>query len=314
MSGKNSMLFHKPLEPMLAVDCPEPFDSGDHLFEVKWDGYRCLAYCDGDVKLFSRNRKELTSNFPEIAAALKQMPARCILDGELIAFAADQRPSFSLLQSSFKGKAGIATSYAVFDLLYLDDRYLLGLPLVERRSLLMSALDGLPPGRVFLSKAVEGSGIGFFHAVEELNLEGIMAKRKDSVYLPGKRSRAWLKIKRRLETAAVIVGYVPDPSGFKSLILGQYDQGRLVYVGSVGTGFSQQDKGILRKGMAAIESPCPLVDPPAIPGAVWVKPVLAARITYLEYTDTRRLRQASFAGLIPGAGKEECGVPWQNSL
>lgn len=308
------MYFPKLLEPMLAVEHTQPFDSEDHLFEIKWDGYRCLAYCDGGVKLLSRNKKDLTARFPEVAAALSRVPFRCILDGELVALTADQRPSFSLLQSKFKGKSGIMGHYAVFDLLYLDDRYLLELPLVERRALLVSSLEGYFPAPIFLSKAVEKQGIRFFQAVAALDLEGMLAKRKDSIYLPGKRSRAWLKIKRRQETCAVIVGYVPEPYGIKSLILAQYDQERLVYVGSVGTGFSQKDKAVLREGLQGIQAPCPLADPPAIPGAVWVKPVLVARVTYLEYTGGSRLRQASFEGLKPDAGKEECTVPWHSSL
>ncbi|HHX01940.1 MAG TPA: ATP-dependent DNA ligase [Firmicutes bacterium] len=308
------MLFHKLIEPMLAVDHPQPFDSNDYLYEVKWDGYRCMAYCDGDVKLFSRNQKELTHRFPEIADALRQLPVRCVLDGELIAFGADQLPSFSLLQSKSRGAKGITSSYVVFDLLYLDGRYLFELPLVERRSALASSVEGFFTAQVVTSRVIAKEGIKFFQAVSELNLEGIIAKRKDSVYLPGKRSRAWLKIKHRLETYAIVVGYIPEPHGFKSLILAQYDQGRLVYVGNVGTGFSQRDKAVLMTGLTKIHAPCPLANKPEVAQAVWVKPVLVAQITYLEYTADNKLRQASFVGLCPNRRREECTVQWRSDL
>ncbi|MDI9419755.1 MAG: hypothetical protein GX228_06185 [Firmicutes bacterium] len=304
------MLFHKPIEPMLAVDHPQPFDSDEHLFEIKWDGYRCIAYCDGEVRLFSRNRKDFTNRFCEIADELRKLPVRCILDGELIAFGSNQLPDFSLLQSRFKGGKEIGSSYAVFDLLYLEDRYLFTLPLIERRKLLIGLVERLLPAQVFTSHAVENQGTNFFQAIAGLNLEGMVAKRKDSHYLPGKRSRAWLKIKHRLETYAVIAGYVPEPFGFKSLVLAQYEDCRLVYVGNVGTGFSEHDKMVLAKGLAGIHGDCPLDAKPAIPRVAWVKPILVARIAYLEYTADKKLRQASFRGLCPDKRQEECTVPW----
>lgn len=300
------MPFTKIIKPMLAVDHPNAFDSPDYLFEIKWDGYRCLAYCGDDVKLFSRSHRNLNQNFKEIASDLEQISCRCILDGELIMLGEDQKPSFSRLQRKSLGE--IAT-YIVFDILYLNDQYLFEQPLIKRRELLRSLIENSDLNHVVISRAIEKHGKNFFQAAVNHELEGIVAKEKTSVYLPGKRSSAWLKIKHRPETDAVIVGYLPGRTGFKSLLLGQYGHGRLVFIGAVGTGFSEKEKAVLTAGLAKIVSDCALVDKPEIANVVWVKPILVAKVGYLEYTADGRLRQPSFLGLRTDKKAEECVMP-----
>lgn len=295
------------IKPMLAVDYPSAFDSSDYLFEIKWDGYRCLAYCGTEITLYSRSHRDLTPYFPEITQDLKKVGSSCILDGELIMLGDDHKPNFSQLQRKKPGDIG---TYVVFDILHLNGEDLIQEPLVRRREHLSALIEGRSFSTVLMSRGVEQHGVRFFAAVKEQNLEGMVAKDKYSVYLPGKRSRAWRKIKVRLETDAVIIGYIPDHTGFKSLLLAQYDQEQLVYVGNVGTGFSDQDKKILRAGLARISAEqSGLAQDPQVPGALWVKPVLIARVGYLEYTADGRLRQPSFLGLRVDKAVEECAVP-----
>ena len=147
-------------------------------------------------------------------------------------------------------------------------------------------MERLLPAQVCTSHSLENQVTNFFQAIAGLNLEGMVAKRKDSHYLPVKRSRAWLKIKHRLETYAVIAGYVPEPFGFKSLVLAQYEDCRLVYVGNVGTGFSEHDKMVLAKGWpesTVIAPGCQTSNSPV----AWVKPILVARIAYLNTRQTK---------------------------
>jgi ATP-dependent DNA ligase len=196
----------KVINPMLAAQGADaPFDSEQHLFEIKWDGIRCLAFIDsGRVRLQSRHLTEITSQFPELAD-LKRLPSGTVLDGELIIFQ-DGRPSLrqvqqrALLQNRVRiERLGQLTpgTYVVFDLLYLEGRALLDAPLSHRRQALARLIDQYAPSGVLVSEGVAEHGCKLFAQVALLRLEGIMAKRLDSPYLPSKRCRHWLKIKPR---------------------------------------------------------------------------------------------------------------------
>lgn len=300
------MQYLKPIKPMMAVNHHEPFDSSDYLFEIKWDGYRCLAYCDDEIRLYSRNCQNITRHFLEIATDLKSIKEHCVLDGELIMLDSAGKPSFSKLQYKKNREYGI---FVVFDLLYINKKPLLAQPLVERRRQLAEFFSkNYELTRVIFSHAVENQGVNFFKAITEQELEGMMAKKKNSCYSPGIRSRKWLKIKNRRELDAVIVGYLPGIYGFKSLILAQYDQNTLNYIGSVGTGFSQQENKTLLVGLkriASIECPLKLI-PSELNRAVWVKPILVATVEYFEFTKDGRLRQPSFIRLRDDKLPVEC--------
>ncbi|MCL6635800.1 MAG: ATP-dependent DNA ligase, partial [Peptococcaceae bacterium] len=201
------------VRPMLAVSA-EPFDSAEHLFEVKWDGYRGLAYLNGGTVLRSRNLLDLTGMFPELAGLhgkVKELPA--ILDGEIVALE-NGRPSFAALQSrgrtgGLKGAAcapaGGPAVFIAFDILYSGGRSVMKMPLAERKRLLEETVE--PGEEVILSRYVLRNGRAFYDLCVERGLEGVVAKRLDSIYLPGRRSSHWLKFRHTREADLVICGY-----------------------------------------------------------------------------------------------------------
>jgi bifunctional non-homologous end joining protein LigD len=239
----------KPLprefKPMLASPWIEPPEGPAWFFEVKWDGYRAIAIIEhSKVRLLSRNGLSLEKKFGKVVTELEGLDLdSAILDGEVVAVDQDGIPHFELLQR-YQQKPQGALLYYVFDLPYLNGRDLTSVPLFRRRELLNNVL--LENELIRFSKAVEGEGKRFFEVASQRGLEGIVAKRKDSIYLPGRRSNSWLKIKSRLQQAAVIGG-ITEPSGsrkyFGALMLGVYDQGKLRYVGHTGTGFSHSASG-----------------------------------------------------------------------
>jgi bifunctional non-homologous end joining protein LigD len=235
---------------MLASPWTEPPEGPDWIFEVKWDGYRAIAIIEqSKVQLLSRNGLSLEKKFQKVVTELRRLDLdSAILDGEVVAVDQNGIPRFELLQR-FQQKPQGTLLYYVFDLPYLGGKDLTALPLLRRRELLKNVL---PENEVIrFSGAVEGEGKQFFELASQRGLEGIVAKRKDSTYQPGRRSKSWLKIKSRMQQEAVIGG-ITEPSGsrkhFGALMLGVYDQGKLRYVGHTGTGFSDEMlKDILKR-------------------------------------------------------------------
>jgi bifunctional non-homologous end joining protein LigD len=308
----------------LAAEIPE----GDGwLFEVKWDGYRALAYVrGGETRLVSRNGLDLTSRFGEIATAISTAVKTpdCVLDGEICALDAQGRSSFSALQQA---KPGTTYVYYVFDLLELDGEPLLSHPLVERRHRLERLLDRQNRA-VVLSSAFQ-NGEALLRAAHELGLEGVVAKRSDSPYVPGKRTRQWLKVKTHLRQEFVIAGYTRGHGArarLGALVLAVRDEaGELVYVGNCGTGFTDQTIGDLLERLRPLEratSPFPI--PPKMARVrrgevVWVEPALVAEIEFAGWTHEGRLRAPSFQGLRDDkppedVRREEPEPPFPNEL
>ncbi|HHY38849.1 MAG TPA: hypothetical protein GX507_08000 [Clostridia bacterium] len=235
-----------PVRPMLAQSAPRPFDSPEHLFEVKWDGYRCIAHIQGErVRLQSRNLKDMTSQFPEFADIRKAIKGDAlILDGEVIAIR-DGLPDFSALRNHQGSPV-----YVAFDILRLGREWLFEMPLATRKERLREVVDqevGSICG-IIVSDFVEKDGIAFFEAVSRKGLEGIIAKEVHGVYRPGVRSRSWLKIRNFKTVDAVICGYTTRPGGgLGALMLGLQTgspRGRpheVRYIGLVGTGFSERE-------------------------------------------------------------------------
>jgi bifunctional non-homologous end joining protein LigD len=300
-------------QPMLAT-LTEAVPHGDNwLYEVKWDGYRALGYVHGgEARLVSRNFNDLTGRFPQIAKELAKAvrSPECVVDGEVCAFDEAGRPSFSAMQQS---KPGTPYAYEVFDLLELDGRPLVDLPLTERRARLEELLDRRNTS-VRLSETFD-DGDALFQAAREQGLEGIIAKRADSRYVQGRRTRDWLKIKTTNRQEFLICGYTKGQGrrarSFGSLVLGHWLGGELVYVGNCGTGFTEATIDELLGRLKPLErDSCPFPVVPKMPkvrksDVVWVAPELVCEIEFVEWTHDGRLRAPSFQGLRDDKAPEE---------
>jgi len=322
------------LEPMLATAAAKlPGDDG-WAYEIKWDGIRALAYIGRDeLRIAARRGADHTPRYPELAALTDALGGHeAILDGEIVAFDESGRPSFQLLQRRM-GLSNEATirmraretpaTYVAFDLLWLDGRSLLAEPYERRREELAElGIDG--PNWQAPSHHV-GEGERLWQAVRERGLEGVVAKRIESPYRPGKRSREWLKIRYRRGQELVIGGWMPGEGTrggrVGSLLVGHWDATpeeaeqlgrpqRLVYAGGVGTGFTQETLDRLTTALAPLrrdDSPFELGEDPEVKyrqrarsrgaGPVWVEPQLVAEVEFTEWTREGTLRQSAFKGL-----------------
>jgi bifunctional non-homologous end joining protein LigD len=314
--------------PMLATLIDDPFDSDDWLFELKWDGVRALAVCNNETTLFSRNQRDITATYPELAKLHERMVAiDAVVDGEIVAMA-NGRPSFEALQGrlNLQDRGAVAraakvlpVTYVAFDLLYLDGRSLLTTPIEDRKALLQELVVE-KAGAVMVSLAAEGEGHAVFAMAQSQNLEGMVAKRLGSPYRLGKRSKDWLKVKT-LHTADVVVGgWTKGERGrsgtLGALLVGAYDQGALHYVGAVGTGFTDRSLDEVLASLRAEESDrCPFVEDPSgsrsqfgkvIKDPHWTHPRLVAAVEFRELTSAGRLRAPSFKGLRKDKAPEEC--------
>jgi len=294
-------------KPMLATlanaeDIPrEGFE-----FEIKWDGYRILGrVAGGEARLYTRKEQNYTERFANVAKelvkALKTPDA--VIDGEVCALDEEGRPSFSAMQQS---KPGTPIVYYVFDLLEVDGEPVIDLPLADRRARLQNLLDGR--NRTVKFSESFDDGLALLKAAEEQRLEGIMGKRLDSRYQPGRRTRDWLKFKARGEEEFVIAGYTRGKGrregSFGSLVLARYDaEGRLEFVGNVGTGFDDAEIERLLKALRPLERKgSPLPEVPKMPrirkgDVVWVEPKLVAQVTFVEWTHDGHLRAPVYLGL-----------------
>jgi bifunctional non-homologous end joining protein LigD len=292
------------LSPMLARTS-EPFDSDRHLFEIKWDGLRALAFVEaGAWRIRNRNGVDVTSRHPELEG-LARVPTGTILDGEIVVLR-DGRPDFQALQSRWNVDDPLRlaplvrstpVTYVVFDLPYAGGEPLLDRPLEERRARLEELVAGLGDGRLVFSDGVQGSGQAYFREAAAQGLEGVMAKRLGSRYLPGRRGDAWLKIKCRRELLCAIIGYLPEGEGdFKSLIVAAPDEGRLRCVGRVGSGIDLGERRRLMDWLRRHPRSEPLV--PCDLRGRWVEPGLACRVTYHERTRSGDLRAPVFVELV----------------
>ncbi|MBV8285052.1 MAG: non-homologous end-joining DNA ligase [Candidatus Eremiobacteraeota bacterium] len=285
---------------MLATLVDAPFDDGAWLFEIKWDGYRAICTVDdkGKLTLESRNGLDMLARFPcfaELKDAFSSVPI--VVDGEIVSLDGEGRSAFQRLQEA--QKKNTVLTYAAFDVLYADGRDLRKTRLEERKELLARLIrdDEL----VLYSKHVVGQGKALFKQAQERHLEGIVGKRRDSVYQE-RRSRDWVKIKAQFEQEFVIGGWTePRGSrrGFGALLLGAYDGGKLRYVGHVGTGFSHKLLLALHGRLRGLERKTSPFDSPVVGNvqAHWARPELVAEIRFAEWTRDLILRQPAFLGL-----------------
>ena len=313
------------IHPMLATPTGKAFDDPDWLFEIKWDGYRAVAFVeDGRVRLVSRNQNDLTAQFPELGNLPQFVKAqRAIIDGEIVALDEEGRPSFSLMQQRtgfqpgkrrLPRREGVQVVYYAFDLLYLDGVDLRRVALEQRKRLLQDRIENSEV--IHFSDHYAEKGLELFEAAKQRELEGIVAKKRSGSY-EEKRSRNWLKIKITQRQECVIGGYTP-PEGsrdyFGALVLGLYDpQGRLIHVGQVGTGFDQK---ALKQIFALLE---PLKTTQntfygeigGLRKVLFVRPELVAEIKFAEWTHETaegglKLRAPVFMGLRADKSAEEC--------
>jgi len=300
LDGAPEAPFPHGVEPMLATLVDGPFDRAAWSFEIKWDGYRSLAEIQaGKVRLVSRNGKSQNAEFPAVAAALDGFPMDAVFDGEIVAVDSGGKPSFQALQNRSRSRAGNILYY-VFDVLYAAGRDLRDLPLERRRAILEKALP--VSATVRLSESVETRGRDFFRAAAKNGLEGIVAKDLSSPYRSGTRTRDWLKIKTQKRQEAVICGFTAPRASrryFGALILGAYRDGRLVYIGHVGAGFTERSlKDIHEKLMPLVTAKPPFAEEPRTNMPVtWVTPRLVGEVRFTEWTSEGLMRHPVFMGL-----------------
>ena len=307
---------HRIYKPMLARVAEKPFSGKDWIFEVKWDGFRAIAYVDKDLSLKSRNGKELKDNFPELSE-LQQLSSNVVVDGEIVVLK-EGKPDFqSLLKrgqavSEVDIKRQVARSpviYVVFDILEKDGKPLTNLLLMERKKVLK---DSLSEGEyVVVSDFVEEKGEAYFESALDKGLEGVMAKRKDSRYEEGMRTGSWLKIKKLRTCDCVIFGYTQGAQSrgntFGALLLGVYDKaGRAVYVGKVGTGFTEETLGILTDKFEKLKTVVAPFKPEVGDRVTWLRPELVCEVAYQVVTDDTKLRMARFHHLREDKSPADC--------
>lgn len=296
------------VEPMKAASSAGlPGDDGRWAFEIKWDGHRMLAFvAEGSVRLQSRSRLDATDRFPQLRGLAEQVaPREVVLDGEVVAFDERGRPSFGALQQ--RGRTAAQVAYMIFDLLYLDGRWVTARPYTERRAL----LEGLGlRGQAWQVPASHvGDGEAMLAASKAQGLEGLVAKRLDSPYELGRRSRCWLKVKNWGRQEFVIGGWLPGEGGrsgrLGSLLVGYHEGegGPLRYAGRVGTGFTDAELRRVADLLAPLaRGTSPFEAPPALPAEVrkrgrFVEPDVVAEVAFSEWTHTGTLRQPSYKGL-----------------
>jgi DNA ligase D-like protein (predicted ligase) len=293
----------------MLAESGEPFDSPDHLFEVKWDGTRSLCYVDdAGLRLINRRRINMNFRYPDLEF-LKDLTPGTVLDGEIIVLR-DGIPHFDSLQVREQSRTALKISGAVqarpatfiaFDCLY--DRYtnVMSQPLTERRDRARNIVATLNNPRLVMSEGITGDGCAYFQQVVERKMEGVMAKVLTSPYLPGKRSDCWIKIKRHHELAAVVIGFTQEETGtkkdFGALIVATPEaDGTLTAVGKVGSGFNEQVRNKINEFLWTH-----LRDAPVVPckekGGIWVEPELYCMVRCMERTATGQLRAPVFGGL-----------------
>ncbi len=313
------------LRPMLAEAVDEPFDDPKWTFEPKLDGVRTLAYVTTDhTTLYSRTGRDQTGQYPELRSLATYVNAlHAVLDGEIVVLGPDGQPSFSALQQRINLTSPVEVDRArkthpvvlyVFDILWLDDRDLTGLPLTERREILRNVVTETGP--LAITYGIEGDGRAFYEAAKGLGIEGIVAKKLDSVYEQGKRSHNWRKIKALRSLDAVVIGWTPGGGSrsqtFGALLLGAYDEaGALHWIGQVGTGFKGRMLDDVQRTLETIETDEPPSDDPelrAVKGARWVRPELVCEVAYLEVTRGGKLRAPTFRGMRPDEDPRGCFI------
>ncbi|HEU5364771.1 MAG TPA: DNA ligase D [Hanamia sp.] len=311
LADQKKTKFPKKVEPMLATLVDEAFDEPGWIYEVKWDGYRAIALIKKDeTELSSRNSKSFNDKFYPIYEELKTWKKDAVIDGEIVSVNEKGMADFSSLQN-WRSEADGTLIYYVFDILWYDGKDTTQLPLTERKEILKSILP--ESSNIKLSESFQTNGLEFFKLAQEMNLEGIMAKKSGSLYTQGLRSKDWLKIKTEKRQEVVIGGFTKNEGTnkkFSSLLVGVFTDNHLIYTGKIGTGFTDKvQKEMMEKFEPLIIPDSPFANEPDVnqpsrfrPNppkaiAVWLKPELICEVSYREMTNDGVMRHPSFRGL-----------------
>lgn len=303
---------NKTIGPMLIAQEAEAFDDANYIFELKLDGERCLAYLSTNgVEFLNKRHRKMNAHVPELAQVYRQAQATCILDGELMILK-DGVPNFaeiqrrSLMANPFKIELAAKkypATFTAYDILYYDGEQVTDRPLLERKDLLRQSFS--EDERLARSRFIEERGIAFYELAKAQDLEGIVAKRKDSIYRIGTRSKDWLKIKNMKDEDFVVCGYIVKAEEEKyvaSLILGAYQDERLISQGHVTLGLSRQEFAVITQCPRMAFSPFGPIDE----GAVYLEPTLVCSVKYMERTQYGGLRQPVFKGLRFDKEAKDC--------
>ena len=311
------LFIEKNIKPMLIGKEGEPFDDVGYIYELKLDGERCVAFLNKDeTELRNKRNVKLISKVPELSDIHKLVKKDCILDGELVVLK-NGVPNFSeiqarsLMSNPFKIELAAKKSPATFvtyDILYFDGRQITDLPLVKRKDLLQKVLKS-ENDRFAVSRFINEKGTALYDLAKEKNLEGIVAKRIDSRYYFGKRTKDWIKIKYLKDDDYIVCGYIIKSPSITSLVLGQYQNKELIYKGHVTMGISKDDFIIISNQEKLSEAPFAVY--PQKSGndrAIWISPELVCGVKYMEKTEKGGLRQPVYKGLRYDKKAQECIV------
>lgn len=295
---------------MQPVQASEPFSADDYLFEVKWDGLRCLLFAgqDGRIRLQNRALEDVSDVFPELRAAAGQVTPGTVLDGELVATDPDGRPDRRLLTDRLRGRAAAGAApivYLAFDVLFLDGRPQLRQPLARRKARLKRAVH--PGKHLFVPDHIQREGVELYDACLERGLEGVVAKHVASTYIPGQRSPFWLTVDAVMRGDFVVLGSTPGHP-FTALLVGAYEDGRLLPCGSLTGGFDEEEGRELAASLRRLrQDGCPLTPPPHLVAPVdWVRPELVVRVRYSEWAPDGTVRFPIFDGIRRDIHPAEC--------
>jgi DNA ligase D-like protein (predicted ligase) len=302
--------FPSAVRPMQAVAAGAAFSSQEYVFEVKWEGLRCLLFIDGErhVRLQDRALRDITALVPSLGTAHRQVAPGTVLDGELVATDDGGRPDQAALRRQLQAGARPSRrplAYLAFDILYAGGRSLLRQPLLRRKARLrrnVTSGDG-----VFVPDYIEGEGVELFEACLERGLEGVIAKHRDSTYVPGQRSPFWLSVKAVKSDDFIVLGATPgDPFG--ALLVGYHEDGRLLPCGSVGGGFDDEAMALLAAELQRLERrESPLSPEPVVTAPVrWCSPELVVSVRYSEWAPDGTLRFPIFNGVRRDVHPAEC--------
>jgi DNA ligase D-like protein (predicted ligase) len=299
------------IEPMLPLRKEHLLEGREWQYELKLDGYRAIAFkTNGKLYLRSRNDNDFLARYPAISLALKALPDNTVIDGEIVAFDEAGKPSFNTLQN--QGSSGVPLVYFVFDLLILSGRDVMREPLEKRQALLKEQVLPKLSDPVRHIAAFDASLAELIDSIKVSGLEGLVAKRRDSVYEPGQRSGAWQKMRVNQGQEFVIGGYTLGGKAFDALVFGYYEGDRLIYVARTRNGFSPSSSAELMKRFKGLEiKTCPFANLPEPRGGrwgqgftaekmkecQWLNPVLVGQFEFLEWTPDNHVRHSRFMAL-----------------
>lgn len=300
----------KGIKPMLISEQVEPYDDADSIFELKIDGIRCIAYCDGKgVDLRNKRDMKLLPRFPELSDIYKCCNAKCILDGELNVLI-NNKPDFyevqkrTLLSDPFKMKLSYRkypANFVAYDILYYKNKLITEIPLIERKQILSDVIS--ENNLLSVSRYIDTNGKMLFEIAKQQSLEGVVGKKKNSLYWFGKRTKDWNKVKVMEDYEAVAIAYIPKPNNMTSLVLAKYNDNNLVITNHVTLGVSLSK--LKQHGMKISDCPFKQI-PKGYENAIWIAPVVCT-VEYMP-SDKEGLRQAVFKGIRDDKLPEECRI------